>query len=354
MPTASHIDVIAIALKAVIEKMSNATKRISMFWPVPLLALCACMLSACTTPVATHAPHVFAPGVISRAPHEAAPAFTPDGHTLFFSRADGTRSTILVSHLDHGHWAPPAVASFSGTWRDMEPAMAPDGSYLVFASNRPISPGGQAIDGIFNGKRQPKQGGNLWRIDRHNDGWGTPQRLPTSINAGTTVFSPSIARDGSLYFMRPDPRTGRFRLYRAPWRHGHYLPPQPLPFSTGASTDVDPAVDPDQRFLVFGSSRKPAAGIDLFIVFHGAHGWGTPVHMGTVVNAPGSDAEPRLSPDAATLYFSSVRKLAGHEHDDAATPAWNNGKYNIWTFDLAQWLQHHGHPALANPRIRTP
>lgn len=332
--------------------MSHSIAYASRFQLASLLALCACMLSACTTPAATPAPHVFAPGVISRAPHEAAPAFTPDGDTLFFNRADGTHSTILVSHRDVGHWSQAVVASFSGTWRDMEPAMAADGSYLVFASNRPIAPGGQAIDGVFNGKRQPGVGGNLWRIDRQGTGWEMPRRLPASINAGTTVFSPSIAGDGSLYFMRPDPRTGRFRLYRAPWRHGHYLPPQPLPFSTGASTDVDPAVDPAQRFLIFGSSRKPAAGIDLFIVFHDAHGWGAPIHMGSVVNAPGSDAEPRLSPDAATLYFSSVRKIAGH--GVAAQAAWNNGKYNIWTFDLARWLQRHGHAAMADSRVRSP
>lgn len=293
-------------------------------------------------------PTVFAPGIISRASHEAAPAFTPDGRTVYFQRSTPSESTILVSHHVNGHWSKPVIASFSGKWSDMEPAMAPDGSYLIFSSSRPITPGGAPIDGFFNGKRHPGQGGNLWRVDRHGNGWGKPYRLPAIINSGTSVFAPSIAGDGSLYFIHPDKSTGHFRLYRSQWRNGHYLPPKPLPFSTGATTDVDPAVDPEERFLVFGSGRKPAASIDLFIVFRGKNGWGKPVHMGTIVNSPGSDAEPRLSPDEQTLYFSSERLVPSHfprtrqqaERDNAAASVWNNGQYNIWKTPLAPWVHH--------------
>lgn len=303
-------------------------------------------LPAAGAPAGVVAPTVFEPGIISCAPHEAAPAFTPDGRTVFFQRGNPSEATILVSHREGGHWSQPTIAPFSGRWNDMEPAMAPDGSYLIFVSSRPIVPGGKSIDGVFNGKRHPGRGGNLWRVDRTATGWSKPYRLPETVNSSTTTFSPSIARDGSLYFMHPDKTTGRFRLYRAQWRDGRYLAPVPLPFSTGASTDVDPAVDPDERFLVFGSSRKPAADMDLFIVFRGKHGWGTPVHMGTVVNAPGSDAEPRLSPDGKTLYFSSERLVPSRfprtrrqaERDNAAASVWNNGQYNIWRVSLAPWL----------------
>lgn len=310
---------------------------------------CACAWLGAAQVAHAQVPEVFAPGVISRAAHEAAPAFTPDGRTVYFQRSNPAQSTILGSHLGDGAWSTPVVAPFSGTWNDMEPAMAPDGSYMIFVSSRPITRDGKPIDGFFNGKRQPGQGGNLWRVDRRPGGWGAPQRLPAVINAGTTVFAPSIARDGSLYFMHPDPKTGRFRLYRAQWRDGSYQAPQPLPFSTGASTDVDPAVDPDERFLVFGSGRAPASGMDLFIVFRGRKGWGTPVHMGDSVNAPGSDAEPRLSPDGRTLYFSSERLVPSHfprtreqaEHDNEAAATWNNGQYNIWYVDLAAWRKQH-------------
>src|SRR5579859_7530720 len=89
-------------------------------------------------------PELFAPGIISGAVHDASPAFSPDGKTVYFHRSGpGLAGVILVSHLREGRWSEPEIASFSGVWQDIEPAMAPDGSYLIFASNRPIVPGGK-------------------------------------------------------------------------------------------------------------------------------------------------------------------------------------------------------------------
>jgi hypothetical protein len=55
-----------------------------------------------------------------------------------------------------------------------------------------------------------------------------------------------------------------------------------------------------------------------------------------VVNSTGSDAEPRLSPDGKTLYFSSERVAI--EATGQAAANWNNGKYNIWSVPLTPWL----------------
>ena len=288
-------------------------------------------------------PSIFSPGLISGGAHDAAPTFSPDGATLYFSRSNPSGTAIMVSRRRHDGWTVPEVASFSGTWNDMEPAMAPDGTYLLFISSRPARTGEPPIDGVFNGQVQRGQGGNIWRVDRQGDGWSPPRRLPDTINAGTSVFAPALARDGTLFFMRPDPATHRFRLYRAERRGTGYAAPEPLPFSTGTATDVDPAVDPDQRFLVFGSSRFAQRGIDLFIVQRSGDAWGVPVHLGTGINTAKSDAEPRISADGSTLYFSSERLVeqsfprsrADAEAAMAAADRWNNGQYNIWTVPMA-------------------
>ena len=85
--------------------------------------------------------------------------------------------------------------------------MAPDGSYLIFASNRPATDGGAPLDGNYGGAVRPGRGGNLWRVDRRGGGWSKPVRLPEAVNANTSVFSPSVVADGSLYFMKPSPET---------------------------------------------------------------------------------------------------------------------------------------------------
>jgi Tol biopolymer transport system component len=290
-------------------------------------------------------PAIFAPNVISGPAHDAAPAFTPDGQTVYFSRQNANVALILVSYHTSTGWSMPVIAPFSGEWNDMEPTMAPDGSFLIFVSNRPAAPNGHALDGSFNGRTIPNGGGNLWRVDRKGNGWSAPVRLPDRINRTASTFAPSISRDGSIYFMEVGSK-GKFTLFRAQHMADGYAEPVGLPFGDPAYADVDPAVAPDESYLVFGSSRPPAQDMDLFIVKRTGSGWGTPIHLGTEVNSSGSDAEARLSPDGKTLYFSSERILPSHlprSRADAAREldelGWNNSLYNIWQVDLGPWLR---------------
>jgi hypothetical protein len=299
-----------------------------------VLSLAGAASAPVSSSAAEAAPLLFSPGVISGPEHDSAPAFSADGKMVWFTRSDGDVSTILVSHQDKGQWSPPRTASFSGRWRDMEPALAPGGDYMVFISNRPVAVDGKPLDGDFGGKHIIEGGGNLWRVERRGDGWGEPVRLPAIVNASSSTFAPSVARDGSLYFMRPAEGGGKFQLLRAQYRGGAYEAPVALPFSTGASTDVDPAVAPDESFVVFGSGRSPARGMDLFIAFRSCGAWGRPLHLGERVNSAGSDAEPRLGADGRTLFFSSERL-----DEQAGGATWNNGKYNIWQVGMGALLE---------------
>lgn len=293
------------------------------------------------------APTIFSPGVISGPAHDAAPAFAPDGRSVWFGRQAPEVAVILESHRNARGWSEPRIAPFSGEWIDMEPAMAPDGSYLIFVSNRPAHRGEKPRDGHYNGKTWPGKGSALWRVRRSAHGWSEPERLPARINRSDAVYAPSIAADGTLYFMQPNARTGHFQLFSARLRGGDYDEPQPLPFSGGEQSDVDPAVAPDQSFLIFGSRRAPAAAsMDLFVAFREGEGWGAPHWLGERVNSAGSDAEPRLSPDLATLYFSSERSQpvsyprtrAQSRADLARVQSWDNALYNIWQVPLQPLL----------------
>jgi len=255
--------------------------------------------------------------------NDASLAFSPDGRIAVFSRGQAATRHLYLTEHGTTDWSAAKPAPFSSEWMDLEPAMSPDGSYLIFASNRPAHAGGTALDGYFNGKARPGRGGNLWRVNRSAQGWGTPQRLPDTINDGGSIFSPAVAADGSLYFMKPDPVGGKFRLYLSRQKNGQYQPPTALSFSDGVTGDYDPAVAPDQSFIVFSSSRPPStsAGSALFITFATGQGWSPPQPLGPV------GIEARLSPDLATLYYSGSDQL-------------------IHTFPLADWrARAEGHGA---------
>jgi hypothetical protein len=116
---------------------------------------------------------------------------------------------------------------------------------------------------------------NLWRVDRVGSGWGQPVRLPDTVNIGESIWKPSIAANGNLYFVSIDGK-GRKRLYSSHWKDGAYSQAQALAFSDGDTLDVDPEIAPDESFLVFCSAgRLPGDSVDhLFIVARQANGWG--------------------------------------------------------------------------------
>jgi hypothetical protein len=252
---------------------------------------------------------------------DASPAFTPDGKTVYFTHGDGEKRVILFSHWQHGVWSAPKTAPFSGQWMDIEPAMAPDGSYLLFISNRPINPGGAPLDGYFGGAARPRRGGNLWRVDRVKKGWSQPVRLPDVVNSNTTIYAPAVAKSGNLYFMQPDLQSHKMRLYRSRFRAGTYEAPEPLSFSDGVTPDFDPVVAPDESFIIFSSGRPPMPEKQggIFVVFSENQQWKTPVAFQPFLLG----IETRLSPDLKTLYFTADRPTL-----DTATPTSQNASAN--------------------------
>lgn len=273
------------------------------------LALSALSAMAATLPgqaestaKAAPAPTLFQPEAVWPGGDDSAPAFTPDGRTVFFTHRDGA-ITIMMSTLRNGSWSEPQVAPFSGKWRDIEPAMAPDGSYLVFVSNRPAKAGDAALTGYFGGQSRPGAGGNIWRVDRKGDGWGEPVRLPDIINSHSAIYSPAVAGDGSIYFNQPDPVTRKSHVYRAQARGGSFEVPVPLSISDGTHPGYDVAVSPDESFLIFSASRAPAAQDQslLFVAFRRNGKWTEPQALDPRL----AGLEARFSPDLKTLYFEA-------------------------------------------------
>jgi hypothetical protein len=294
-------------------------------------------------------PQIFAPGVISGPANDGSPTFSPDGNTIFFTRSTTHWTVILESRKVQGQWSKPTLAPFSGEWPDSSPAMSPDGSYIVFQSTRPAIPlterpkEGQPIPGLVS---------NLWRVDRIGSGWSKPARLPDTVNIGHSIWKPSIAADGSIYLTYIDDKGGK-RLFFSRYRNGSYEAAQPLSFSDGATSDVDPEIAPDGSFLVFCSAgRLPGDSKDhLFIVRRNGDGWGSVVQIRYAGDEKpygySTDDEPHLGPDHRTLYFSSDRVVPVYfprtreqaQQDLERLESWNNSNTNVWYISISSWLQ---------------
>lgn len=251
-------------------------------------------------------------------------AFTPDGNTVFFDRSAGKHKAIMISHRIDGHWSSPQVASFSGHWFDQDPVVAPDGSYLLFDSDRPTEQGGKPLtQSYFVGGEGP--GSNIWRVDRTRDGWSEPVWLGAVINSDVFVDFPSIAGDGTLYFMLWNPKEKAMHIWRSQFTEGKYMPPEFVTLGDPAVSVHDPAVALDQSFIMFDYGKVKGGLGRLCIAFRDGDRWGTPIDFGDVLNKDlpwGS----HLSPDGHTVYVtgqSGIRQISldpwlkAHQHKGA-------------------------------------
>jgi WD40 repeat protein len=323
------------------------TRAMRLSWTAALVSCFAIPAMAATTEPS--APQVFAPGVVSGPANEDSAAFSPDGKTVFFDRINWPNAAILVSHKVHGEWTKATIAPFSGQWLDHDPAMSPDGSFLVFTSNRPDTEGGKPIDAVMaNGKVMPGFGGHLWRVDRKGEGWGTPVLLPGSVNRSTRTFAPSVAADGSVYFQRPGDDDD-FRLFRSQYRDGRYQSPVPVLLGDAGAHKLDPAIAPDESFIVFDANFSGKDDPDrLYIAFREGDGWSKPEDLGPAINVR-SPWGSHLGPDHRTLYFSSPRAVriayprtaVQASEDLARMQSWDNGTDNIWFVSLAPIIDAH-------------
>ena len=234
-------------------------------------------------------------------------------------------------------WSEPHIAPFSGQWNDWAPEFAPDGSYVVFVSVR------------------PETHANLWRSDRTAGGWSAPVRLPDAVNIGPSVWKPSMAADGSIYFVSIDAKGGK-RLYCSRYKDGRV--------STRAAAfvqrrerhgDVDPEVAPDESFMIFASDgRVPGDTKDhLFIAFNRGGVWQTPEpirYAGDDAGGYSADNEPHLSHDLHTLYFSSDRVTRVHFPRTPEQAQQDLERLNSWDNTNAQRMVGADRPA-AGPAL---
>ncbi len=257
--------------------------------------------AAADTPAAKPEPVTM--GGIIRPDSDDTLAFTPDGNTVFFDRSQGRRKTIMISHRVDGHWSRPQVASFSGHWFDQDPVVAPDGSYLLFNSDRPVHPGSRPlVQDYFRGG--PGPGSNVWKVERRGDRWGEPVWLGPVVNNDVFVDFASIADDNTLYFIRWDKQAKVMHTWRARYRNGSYLPPERTWLGEPAVSTHDPAIAPDQSFIVFDYGKVKGGLGRLCIAFRESNHWGKPIDLGDTVNQDHPWGS-HIAPDGRTLYFTA-------------------------------------------------
>ena len=241
---------------------------------------------------------MFAPGVISTGDVFAS-SFTPDGRTLYFTKATNDRSAmqIMQSRWSNGAWSPPTRAPFSTGERQMDPHVAPDGKTLYFTAPRRRSATSSEPDGDWD----------TWSTELREGGETT--RLTSLVNSPENEMYPSSTYDDVLFFgvrSRANPASkGEIRY----WYKKVRTTPVPVPMGPDVTNPGNPFITPDGRVLIVSASGKASRGrADLFVLVRGGDGrWSAPRNLGMEVNRGDTEFCPSITPDGQQLFFSRIR-----------------------------------------------
>ncbi|WP_031372485.1 TolB family protein [Lysobacter antibioticus] len=248
----------------------------------------------------------FADGVISTPQWEWRLSFTPSRQRAYWSTSKGwwpgtrERATVMTSQWRPSGWSAPQAAPFSGVHSDMDPALSPDGRYLVFSSERPRP------DGVAAKM-------DLWIAKRGLRGWGEPRHLGAAVNSAGDELYPSTDRHGHVYFASD--RDGEFDIYRSErLRNGDYAPARKVEggVNTAERWEFNPEISPDGRILLFTRLDFPNDPLpDLGYGYGDLHAarlkdgrFGTAKNLGPCVNTVWDEFHPTVLWDRGLLFYA--------------------------------------------------
>jgi hypothetical protein len=239
------------------------------------------------------------------------PAISKDGLSLYFasSRLDGSGfggEDIYVSQREtrDSEWGPAMNLgpTINTTANEMVPAFSRDGHLMFFASNRPGSLG---VD-IWVSRRE----------HTHDDfAWQPAENLGAGVNAAGQDEGPSYFENDEvgvpqLYFSGGMNRPGGAGIYVSEQAaDGSFGPAVRVLVSLGVTQRPSIRHDGLEIFFVSNRPGSIANSQDLWVATRETvfDAWSEPINLGSPVNTELVDVQPYISSDRETLFFASNR-----------------------------------------------
>jgi Tol biopolymer transport system component len=256
--------------------------------------------------------------IVNSPSYDACPTIAKSGLSLYFrsNRPGGQGGfDIYVAQRDSHEdpWETPVNLgpTINGPANEYCSTFSPDGHWMVFVSDRPVSAGGCGGQDLWISHRKNK---------RDDFGWEAPRNLGCIVNSAAAENGPAWFEDDAtgrtlLYFSSNRPGgLGLLDIYvseAASDTKGDFGPPSLVTELSTSATDYQPVLRKDGLELLFASNRPGGLGTypDLWVSTRAStmDPWSMPVNLGTLVNSTAADFHPTLSFDGTTLIFASER-----------------------------------------------
>lgn len=219
------------------------------------------------------------------------PTLAPDGSYMIFASKRGGRRymDLFITTNKNGTWGKPQPLNhLNSKYNDESPFISKDGKYLFFSSDR---------DGSKEMKKDSmgriRVSFDLYYSRLVNKRFTRPRPVAGGVNTVLHEKSPALSHDGqTLYYTTWEfGNVKTARIMKATLRNGRFVEPMmlPSPVNTGHQ---DAALLPahDRQGFYFSSARPGGyGGWDLYFVTYTDGKWGKPVNLGYGINSRKND-----------------------------------------------------------------
>ena len=225
---------------------------------------------------------------------------------------------------------PHTVPGINSPYNEFGASVTADGKLLIFTSRRPST----------NQRKYTETsdyGDDIFYSLKDSLGnWSEPNAVAPPINTTDDEGAATITADGQTVFFslcrRPE-GAGDCDIYMSHLEGLSWSKPQNLgrPFNA-REWDAQPSVSADGSTIYFSSRRfgSVEGSEDIWVVYKNPDGtWGLPLNLGETINTNGSERSPFIAADNRTLYFSSNGHPGYGNHDLFMTRKQDDGSWSL-------------------------
>lgn len=265
---------------------------------------------------------------------------TADGSEIYFTIQNPLEEigAIVCAMGKNGKFKKITLLPFSGKFRDIEPALSPDGLKLFFSSNRPLHQDSAKTKDY-----------DIWYVERSSmeAHWTEPKNIGEPINTAADEFFPSIASNGNLYFTSErENAPGGDDIFMSKW-NGTYSTPVALSAVINTNKpEFNAYIAPDESFLIYTAYQREGnvGSGDLWISFNKDGTWSNSIHTGSTINSKWMDYCPFVVMNSKTLYYTSrrsklpTRAFVDFKELEAGVLQYENGLSRLYKVSIGELL----------------
>ncbi|MBU1013913.1 MAG: hypothetical protein KKG99_12995 [Bacteroidetes bacterium] len=208
------------------------------------------------------------------------------------------KALIYIMKYKNGQWQNPEEFFPKDGYNYSEPFYSYDGTKLYYLSGN-IGSSGNA------------ENEKIWFVERKGNGWSEPKLLSENLPAFHWQFS--LDKNGSVYYGGGSPDK-KGEIYYSEYKDGEYGTPVRLPESINSSSaEFSPIISPDNSYIIFTrmlEKQNAPPQSNLFISFRDKNNnWSEAKNLTDVIGHPEKTpfvmmGGARITPDGKYLFFT--------------------------------------------------